>query len=107
MRTLVLNAGYEPLAVVTFRRALVLVLTGKASVVAEGDEPVVGPQEILGRPSVILLNRYIRPRYNRITAVSRRGVLRRDGHRCAYMACKHGDLRAFDEPSATSGAHAP
>ena len=36
MRTLVLNAGYEPLAVVTFRRALVLVLTGKASVVAEG-----------------------------------------------------------------------
>ena len=55
MRTLVLNAGYEPLAVVTFRRALVLVLTGKASVVAEGDDPVVGPQDILGRPSVILL----------------------------------------------------
>ena len=27
MRTLVLNAGYEPLAVITFRRALVLVLT--------------------------------------------------------------------------------
>ena len=84
MRTLVLNAGYEPLAVVTFRRALVLVLTGKASVIAEGDDPVVGPQEILGRPSVILLNRYIRPRYNQSTAVSRRGVLRRDGHKCAY-----------------------
>ena len=84
MRTLVLNAGYEPLAVITFRRALVLVLTGKASVVAEGDDPVVGPQDILGRPSVILLNRYIRPRYNTMTAVSRRGVLRRDGHRCAY-----------------------
>ena len=75
MRTLVLNAGYEPLAVITFRRALVLVLTGKASVVAEGDDPVVGPQDILGRPSVILLNRYIRPRYNTMTAVSRRGVL--------------------------------
>ena len=45
MRTLVLNAGYEPLAVITFRRALVLVLTGKASVVAEGDDPVVGPQD--------------------------------------------------------------
>lgn len=84
MRTLVLNAGYEPLAVVTFRRALVLVLTGKASVVAEGDDPVVGPQDVLGRPSVILLHRYIRPRYNTVTAVSRRGVLRRDGHRCAY-----------------------
>ncbi len=84
MRTLVLNAGYEPLAVVSFRRALVLVLTGKASVVAEGEDPVVGPRDVLGRPSVILLHRYIRPRYNTITAVSRRGVLRRDGHRCAY-----------------------
>ncbi|MEZ2372326.1 HNH endonuclease [Arthrobacter sp. RCC_34] len=84
MRTLVLNAGYEPLAVVTFRRALVLVLAGKASVVSEGGEPVVGPREVLGRPSVILLNRYIRPRHNVVSTVSRRGVLRRDGHRCGY-----------------------
>ena len=93
MRTLVLNAGYEPLAVVTFRRALVLVLTGKASVVAEGDDPVVGPQDVLGRPSVILLNRYIRPRYNTVTAVSRRGVLRRDA---ALIAAEDLDLRPVD-----------
>ncbi|MCZ2402603.1 HNH endonuclease [Paenarthrobacter sp. Z7-10] len=84
MRTLVLNAGYEPLAVVTFRRALVLVLTGKASVIAEGDDPVVGPTEILARPSVILLNRYIRLPYNEPLPASRRGVLRRDDHRCGY-----------------------
>ncbi|MGG5171738.1 HNH endonuclease [Pseudarthrobacter sp. J1738] len=84
MRTLVLNAGYEPLAVVTFRRALVLVLAGKASVVAEDDEPVVGPGEVFGRPSVILLNRYIRPRFEPSLAVTRRGVLRRDGNRCGY-----------------------
>lgn len=84
MRTLVLNAGYEPLAVVTFRRALILVLSGKASVIAEGESPVVGPTEILGRPSVILLNRYIRLPYNRSAPVSRRGVLRRDEHRCGY-----------------------
>jgi hypothetical protein len=42
VRTLVLNAGYEPLAVVSFRRALVLVLAGKATVIADGDPPVVG-----------------------------------------------------------------
>jgi len=34
MRTLVLNAGYEPLAVVSDRRAIVLVMTGKADVLA-------------------------------------------------------------------------
>ena len=30
MRTLVLNAGYEPLAIVSFKRAIVLVLNDKA-----------------------------------------------------------------------------
>lgn len=84
MRTLVLNAGYEPLAVVTFRRALLLVLTGKASVIAEDGDPVVGPNDILGRPSVILLNRYIKIPYRQDTTVTRRGVLRRDGYLCAY-----------------------
>ena len=31
MRTLVLNAGYEPLAVVSFKRALLLVMNQKAT----------------------------------------------------------------------------
>ncbi len=84
MRTLVLNAGYEPLAVVSFRRALVLVLAGKATVVADGEHPVVGGSVTLPRPSVILLGRYVRTPRGRSVPVSRRGVLRRDGHRCAY-----------------------
>ena len=45
MRTLVLNAGYEPLAVVSFKRALILVMNDKATVVEriEGD-PVWRPE---------------------------------------------------------------
>ena len=84
MRTLVLNAGYEPLAVVSFRRAIVLVLAGKATVVADGENPVVGGSITLPRPSVILLGRYVRAPHGRGVPVSRRGVLRRDMHRCAY-----------------------
>jgi 5-methylcytosine-specific restriction endonuclease McrA len=84
VRTLVLNAGYEPLAVVSFRRALVLVLAGKATVVADGGHPVVGGSITLPRPTVILLMRYVRAPRTRSVPVSRRGVLRRDGHRCAY-----------------------
>ena len=38
MKTLVLNAGYEPLSVVSFKRAVVLVLTGKASVLQSDRE---------------------------------------------------------------------
>ena len=92
MRTLVLNAGYEPLAVVSFRRALVLVLAGKATVVADGPNPVVSGSLILPRPSVILLVRYVRVPHARSVPVSRRGVLRRDEHRCGYCGGHAGTV---------------
>lgn len=85
MRTLVLNAGYEPLAVVSFKRALVLVLNGKATVVAaDAAHPVFGSARSWERPSVILLSRNVRIPVTRRVPVSRRGVLRRDSQRCGY-----------------------
>ena len=85
MRTLVLNAGYEPLAVVSFKRALVLVMNQKATVIAaDAEHPVVGSTGAWDRPSVIILRRYVRVPSGRSVPVSRRGVLRRDAHRCAY-----------------------
>ena len=87
MRTQVLNAGYEPLAVVSFKRALVLVMNEKATVVERVDgDPVWGAQGAYERPAVILLRRYVRVPGSRHIPVTRRGVLRRDGHRCAYCA---------------------
>ena len=83
--TLVLNAGFEPLAIVSFKRALVLVMSDKAVVVASDDEhPVLGTSGEWDRPSVILLSRYVRVPSGRAVPVSRRGVLRRDDSRCAY-----------------------
>ena len=85
MRTLVLNAGYEPLAVVSFKRALVLVMNEKATIVAaDADNPVFGSMRAWDRPSVIILRRYVRVPSGRSVPVSRRGVLRRDAHRCGY-----------------------
>ncbi|GAA1354004.1 HNH endonuclease [Falsarthrobacter nasiphocae] len=84
MRTLVLNAGYEPLAVVPSRRAVVLIMRGKATMIRAGEGSLTGVSVSVPRPSVIVLARYVRrPRAKRL-AVTRRGVLRRDGHRCAY-----------------------
>ncbi|MFB8386928.1 HNH endonuclease [Microbacterium sp. NPDC055910] len=85
MRTLVLNAGYEPLAVVSFKRAIVLVLNQKATVIElVEDDPVWGARGVYDRPAVILLTRYVRMPGARRVPVTRRGVLRRDSHRCAY-----------------------
>jgi len=85
MRTLVLNAGYEPLAVVSFRRALLLVLTDKATILsADDNRPVVSSHATLPRPTVIVLNRYVRRPHRIASHVTRRGVLRRDSYKCAY-----------------------
>jgi len=85
MRTLVLNAGFEPLAVISFRRALVLVMSQKATVLAaDAAHPVLGATFAFDRPSVIVLTRYVRIPHARRIPVSRRGVLRRDDHRCGY-----------------------
>ena len=85
LRTLVLNAGYEPLAVVSFKRALILVLNNKAKVLQGSPKfRVHSAKAEYECPSVILLNRYVRVPGGRKVPLSRRGVLRRDGFRCAY-----------------------
>lgn len=85
MRTLVLNAGYEPLAVVSFRRALILVMNDKATVIERVErDPVRGIGGAYDRPAVIVLTRYVRVPNVRGVPVTRRGVLRRDANRCGY-----------------------
>ncbi len=92
MRTLVLNAGYEPLSVVSSRRAALLVMRGRASVLAEEGTPIVSPSALMPRPAVILLHRYVRVVRRRPSAPSRRGVLRRDGRICVYCSRPAGTV---------------
>ena len=86
--TLLLNASYEPLAVVPLRRAVVLVLRERAEIVAEHPDRQVttGAGAQLPWPAVIRLKRYIRIPYRRTRppSISKAGVLARDHHRCAY-----------------------
>jgi 5-methylcytosine-specific restriction endonuclease McrA len=103
-RTLVLNAGYEPLSVVSFRRALVLVMNNRAVIVqADRDNPVWTVAGPLDRPTVIVLTRYVKLPNQRNIPVSRRGVLRRDGSRCAYC---QGNATTIDHviPRSRGGA---
>ncbi|GHF30251.1 MULTISPECIES: HNH endonuclease [Streptomyces] len=83
--TLVLNAGFEPLATVSLRRAVVLVLQDKA--VVERAHPglrVRASAVEMPVPQVIRLCRYVRVPFRQRAPWSRRGVLVRDRHRCAY-----------------------
>lgn len=83
--TLVLNASFEPLSTVTLNRAVVLVLQDKA--VVEQAHPGLRVRAAafdLPVPRVIRLSRYVRVPFRRQAPWSRRGVLVRDQHRCAY-----------------------
>ena len=86
VRVLLLNASHEPLAVVTGRRALVLVVAGKAECVLERLDAVAvrSPSVAVAMPAVVRLRRYVRVPYQAPPAVTRAGVLRRDSRRCAY-----------------------
>jgi 5-methylcytosine-specific restriction endonuclease McrA len=81
---LVLNATYEPLGVVSSRRAVVLVLTGKAVAVESGDEELHSERVTLRVPQVVRLARFVRVPYRATVPLTRRAVFARDGGRCVY-----------------------
>lgn len=83
---LVLNATYEPLSVVSVKRAVVLLLKEKAELVETAKAMLRAENFSIPRPLVIRLVYYVKiPR--RVTLpVTRRGVLTRDQYTCQYCS---------------------
>lgn len=104
MSALVLNATYEPLSVVSARRAVVLVIRGKAVVVAGRDEEWAAESITVTVPSVVKLTQYVRVPYQRVVPVTRRAVFGRDGNRCQYCS---GPAESIDHvvPRSRGGKH--
>jgi 5-methylcytosine-specific restriction endonuclease McrA len=104
-RVLLLNATFEPLAVVTAKRAVVLMLTGKAECVEVTlDVAFHSENLILPAPSVMRLSRYVRVPYRGAVPMTRAGVLRRDGRRCAYCG-RRADTIDHVVPRSRGGGH--
>ncbi|MEM8905635.1 MAG: HNH endonuclease [Actinomycetota bacterium] len=83
-RALVLNATFEPISVVSWRRAIVLVVGGRAEPVASDGEAVRSERLAVDVPSVVRLRRYVRVPHRRHAPLSRRAVLVRDRWTCQY-----------------------
>ena len=83
-QVLVLNATYEPLNVISVRRAVLLLLKEKAEIVEAAGAWLHSEQVILPVPLVIRLVCYVRiPRHFSLP-LSRRTVLARDHYTCQY-----------------------
>ena len=101
---LVLNATYEPLCVVPMRRAVVLVLAEKAVIVEAGDGLMRSERTAIQVPTVVRLSHYVRVPYRREVPLTRRAVLDRDAHSCAYCGIK-ADTIDHVRPRSRGGQH--
>lgn len=94
MRCLALNASFEPLTMVPVRRALRLVIDGKAEIVeAEHGDPVRSERLVLPRPAIIRLVRFVHvPRRFR-RQVTNTFLFARDDYRCQFCHRRQNELR--------------
>ncbi len=89
-----MNASYEPLTMVPLRRALRLVIDGKAEIVeAESDSPVRSERQAFPRPAVIRLTRFVHvPRRFR-RQVTNTFLFARDDYQCQFCGRRSTALK--------------
>ena len=86
---LLLNASYEPLAVITRRRAMSLIMKGRVDAVCKETIELRSIRSSLHIPTAIRLRRYVNvPR--RGVRWSRKAVLQRDKYTCVYCGIQPG-----------------
>jgi len=92
IKVLVLNQTYEPLHFCNVKRAIIMVLQGKAESVEMSDRVIRSPSRILPLPAVIRLLQYIKRSYRKGLAFSKKNVLKRDNYTCQYCGKIGPDL---------------
>lgn len=89
---LVLNASYEPLNITTWRRAMVMLLKGKAEGLEHDADRLIRPDYHL--PTVIRLRQFVHVPYRQLP-LTRRNIFQRDAHACQYCGLR-GDPLSVD-----------
>jgi 5-methylcytosine-specific restriction endonuclease McrA len=84
-QTLLLNASYEPLKVVHWKKAITLLCQGKVEVISVYDREIRAVSFTIKLPSVIRLLRYIKiKRRFDYVPFSRANIYARDEYQCQY-----------------------
>lgn len=106
-RALVLNASYEPLAVIPLKRAVILVLDEKAEIVSARDGEMFRSASVaVDVPTVIRLRRFVKVPYHRGPGrPTLRGLIARDGRDCAYCTKRVATTIDHVHPRSRGGQH--
>jgi 5-methylcytosine-specific restriction endonuclease McrA len=103
-RALVLNASHQPLAVISARRAVVLVLKDKAEVLVADGEVYRSERLAIEAPSVLRLRHFVHVPYRATAPLTRRAVFARDDWRCQYCGAQAENLDHV-VPKSKGGLH--
>lgn len=84
---LVLNLDYQPVNICTVRRALTLVIKGKADTLEANRGTIRTCQKSFSKPSIIRLSHLVKRPYAK-RKLTKREILLRDSHTCQYCGKK-------------------
>ncbi|HIK20740.1 MAG TPA: HNH endonuclease [Synechococcus sp. M44_DOE_062] len=104
----VFSQNYLPISRVNIKRAIVLLLTGKAEPLSMMHVPVWkvrSPSQVIEVPEHIRLTIKGKERAWRVPPVNRREVLRRDHHTCQYCGSTHNLTLDHVVPLSKGGSH--
>lgn len=104
-RALVLNASYQPLCVVSVRRAVILVLKSKAVIELQAEEGMLHSERLsIPVPSVVRLLYYVKVPHRARASLSRRAVFVRDEFQCQYCGSVAENVDHI-KPRSKGGTH--
>ncbi|GIV77973.1 HNH endonuclease [Litorilinea aerophila] len=106
-QVLVLNASYEPLSLVSVRRAIVLLLREKAELLEATQQMLHSSSCSMPVPLVIRLVHYVRLPHRRVPA-TRAAVMLRDAYTCQYCGDAPGRTNLTVDhvvPRSRGGSH--
>ncbi len=81
--SLLLNATFEPIGVISWKKAIILYLLGKAEVISVYQHVVRSVSTSVNLPAVLRLTRYVKYRRQEVK-FTRRNIYIRDKYRCQY-----------------------
>lgn len=103
---LLLNASYEPLRIISTRRAVCLVLAEKAEVIEEKSGRLRSATASVAIPAVIRLRHFVQIPFKATYPLNRRSLVVRDNHECQVSGCERiGSTIDHVVPRSRGGRH--
>lgn len=88
---LLLNSDFEPLNVCNVRRAMSLIMLGKAEILHHHEEPILTSRGPVRAPSIVKMRYHVRRPLPQLR-LSRHSILARDDYTCQYCGTRSRDL---------------